>query len=120
MADLSDSNAAPAPPLWRRLAPFAIALGLVVFVLARLDLHAFARHLAAVNAPAFLLFAAVFVLALLTADTFATVLVYRRSVAPVRFRDFWILRGASYLPSMLNHHVGQAFITFFLSRKHGV
>lgn len=106
-------------PLWRRALPFVLALGLIAFVVGRLDLRAFARHLAAVNAPAFLLFAAAFVFALLTADTFATVLVYRRSVAPIRFRDFWILRGASYLPSMLNHHVGQAFITYFLARRYG-
>jgi len=122
MAELpSESIAVPekAAPAWRRAAPFVLALGLSAFVLGRLDLHAFARHLASVNAPAFLLFATVFIFALLTADTFATVLVYRRSVAPIRFRDFWILRGASYLPSMLNHHVGQAFITYFLARRHG-
>ncbi len=106
-------------PLWRRALPFVLALGLVAFVVRKLDVRAFARHLATVNAPAFLLFEVAFILALLTADTFATVLVYRRSVAPIRFRDFWILRGASYLPSMLNHHVGQAFITYFVARRYG-
>lgn len=117
----ADPLAVPVPsaPVWRRALPFVLALGLIGFVVGRLDLRAFGRHLAAVNAPGFLLFAAVFILALLTADTFATVLVYRRSVAPIRFRDFWVLRGASYLPSMLNHHVGQAFITYSLARRHG-
>jgi hypothetical protein len=107
-------------PLWRRALPFAIAIGLIAFVLHRVDLHAFARHLASVDAPAFLLFCAVFLLALLTADAFATAAVYRRTVAPVSFRDLWIVRGASYLPSVLNHHVGQAFMTYYLSRAHGV
>lgn len=106
-------------PLWRRVLPFVLAVGLVAFVLRKLDFHTFARHLAAVNAPGFLLFEVAFVFALLSADTFATVLVYRRSVAPIRFRDFWILRGASYLPSMLNHHVGQAFVTYFVARRYG-
>ena len=117
----ADPLAVPAPraPLWRRALPFVLALGLIGFVVGRLDLRAFGRHLAAVDAPGFLLFATAFILALLTADTFATVLVYRRSVAPIRFRDFWVLRGASYLPSMLNHHVGQAFITYFLARRYG-
>lgn len=122
MAELLPEPTAPVEatvPVWRRALPFVVALGLFAVVIGRLDLHAFARQLAAVNAPRFLLFAAAFVLALLTADVFATVLVYRRSVAPIRFRDFWILRGASYLPSMLNHHVGQAFITYFLARRHG-
>jgi len=48
------------------------------------------------------------------------VLIYRASVANIRFRDFFVLRGASYLPSILNHHLGQAFITLALSRIHGV
>jgi hypothetical protein len=116
-----DPTALPAStaPLWRRSLPFVLAVGLIAFVVRRLDVRTFARHLATVNAPGFLLFEVAFILALLTADTFATVLVYRRSVAPIRFRDFWILRGASYLPSMLNHHVGQAFITYFVARRHG-
>jgi lysylphosphatidylglycerol synthase-like protein len=107
-------------PRWRRVLPFAVAAGLVGFALARLDFGAFAAHLARIRAAAFLASAAVFVLALLTADSFATVLVYRRTLARVRFGDFWVLRGASYLPSLLNHHVGQAFLTYFLAREHGV
>ena len=106
-------------PLWRRALPFVLALVLVAFALRKLDFRTFARHLGTVNAPAFLAFEVAFVFALLTADTFATVLVYRRSVAPIRFRDFWILRGASYLPSILNHHVGQAFLTYFVARRYG-
>ncbi|WP_234022843.1 lysylphosphatidylglycerol synthase domain-containing protein [Sorangium cellulosum] len=104
----------------RRALPFVLAAALVAFTLGRLDGSKFLAALARVDAPLFLGFAVLFVLALLAADTFATVLVYRRAVAPVAFRDFLVLRGASYLPSLLNHHVGQAFITVFLSRVHGV
>ncbi|MDI1432284.1 lysylphosphatidylglycerol synthase domain-containing protein [Polyangium sorediatum] len=110
----------PPRSLVRAVLPFVVSIALVVFVLARLDLRAFREHLARVSAPSFLAFAAVFVVSLCAADSLATVLVYRRSVAPIRFRDFFILRGASYLPSLLNHHVGQAFITVALSRIHGV
>ena len=109
-----------AQPWWRRAIPFVLALGLLAFVLSRLDLATFALHLARVNYPAFIGFAVVFVLALLTADAFATALVYRATIARVSFRDLWLLRGASYLPSLLNHHVGQAFLTWFLSRVHKV
>jgi len=112
--------AAPPRSRWRAFLPFVLALGLVGFVLSRLDLQAFWAHLGRVSAPSFLGFSVLFVLALLSADTLATVLVYRRSVAPIRFRDFWVLRGASYLPSTLNHHLGQALITLALSRLHGV
>lgn len=47
-------------------------------------------------------------------------IVYRRAVAPISFLDFFVLRGASYLPSLLNHHVGQAFIAVSLSRAYRV
>jgi hypothetical protein len=73
-----------------------------------------------VNTPAFIAFSITFIFALLTADAFATATVYRRTVAPVSFREFWILRGASYLPSILNHHVGQAILTYYVSRRYGV
>jgi hypothetical protein len=119
LADPIGAEARP-QPLWRRLLPFGLAIALIAFVVSRLDYRAFVAHLAAVNAKAFLLFGVVFVLALLSADTFATVIVYRRTIAKVRLRDFWILRGASSLPSLLNHHLGQAFITYFLSRGYGV
>lgn len=111
---------APRPSRLRQVLPFALAFALVALVLFRLDLEAFRRHLGTLDLPAYLAAALVFVLALLAADTFATVLVYRRSVAKIRFRDFFVLRGASYLPSILNHHVGQAFLTYALSRIHGV
>src|SRR4051812_37684740 len=97
VAPLPEPTARPDPmailasttPLWRRALPFVLALGLVAFLVRKLDVRTFANHLATVNAPGFLLFEVAFILALLTADTFATVLVYRRSVAPIRFRDFW-------------------------------
>jgi hypothetical protein len=116
------ASAPPAPPIpaWRRVLPFALAFLLLGLVLRRIDLHAFARNIATVNAPAFIGFAFGFVLVLLTADTFASVIVYRRTVAPIGFGEFWILRGASYLPALLNHHVGQAFLTYYIARGHGV
>ena len=105
---------------WRRALPFVLAGAMIAFVLARLDRRAFLEHLAQVSYPLYLGFALLFLVSLLAADAFATVLIYRRSVAPIRYRDFLVLRGASYLPSILNHHLGQAFITYFLSRAYGV
>jgi hypothetical protein len=107
-------------PLWKRVLPFAIALGLLGVVFGRTDLRAARESLGRVNGPAFVGFALVFLLALLAADVFATLIVYRPVLGRIRFRDLFVVRGASYLPSMLNHHVGQAFVTVFLSRSHGV
>lgn len=105
-------------PLWRRSLPFVTAIALVGFLLCRLDLARFVQHLQRVNYAAFIGFVALFNLALLTADAFATSYVYRRTVCPIRFREFWLIRGFSYLPSLLNHHVGQAWLTWYLSRAY--
>lgn len=117
---LVTSPAEKRAPLWRKLAPFAVAIALLAFLFARTDLAAVRARLADVDIPLFLGFSALFVACLLSADAFATVLVYRPIVGRIRFRDLWVVRGASYLPSILNHHVGQAFVTVFLARAHGV
>jgi len=83
-----------------------------------IDLGLFIRQLGHTNYFAFLSFASVITLALITADTFATVGIYRRTVCPVSFRQFFVLRAASYLPSLLNHHVGQAWLTYFISKTY--
>ena len=107
-------------PWWRRALPFLVAVGLVGWVLSRIDWTAFGHHLRQVNHIGLLAFVAVFLVVLLSADTLASTWVYRRIVPDLRFADFWVVRGASYLPSLLNHHLGQAWITWFLARRHGV
>ncbi|MBW2459564.1 MAG: flippase-like domain-containing protein [Deltaproteobacteria bacterium] len=119
-AELPDEPAAAPQPTWRRALPIALAIALMAFVLARVDWSTFADHLVALNYPAFLGFMTAFVLALLSADTLATVYVYRRTIPGLKLGDFWVVRGASYLPSMLNHHVGQAWITYFVAKAYGV
>lgn len=109
-----------APPWYRRALPFALAALLLAIVAARIDLRAALAALSRVDVPSFVAFSAAFLLALLSADAFATALVFRPVLGHTRFRDLFVVRGASYLPSILNHHVGQAFVTLFLSRSHGV
>ena len=104
-------------PLWRQLLPFVVAIALVTFVLARVDWSAFGGALASVNYPAFMLFMAVFVVALLSADVLAACYIYRKSVNPdISYWHMFCVRGASYLPSLLNHHVGQAWLTYLLAK----
>lgn len=110
----------PRQPLWRRVLPFVIALALIAIVVSRLEMHAFFEALSRVNRWAFFGITAGFMVALLFADTFGSVVLYRLTIAPIRYLDFFLLRGASYLPSLLNHHVGQAFLTYFLARTYDV
>ncbi len=105
-------------PLWRRLAPFVFAALLLLWVALRVDRGQLFEALS--QAPFFGLvtFALFWNLLLLVADAWATALVYRASVCAVGFRPLFIIRGASYLPSLLNHHVGQGWLTYFLAKAY--
>lgn len=118
------SDAAPLPdtgvtPLWRRVLPFVVGGALLAYVFSRIDVRALVNVLAKTNYAGFFAFTAAFALALLAADTWATVEVYRRTIGEVRYRDLFVIRAASYVPSLVNHHVGQAWLTYFLSRVYG-
>lgn len=111
--------AAAEVPLWRRALPFVLGAALLAFVIARLDLVAFLAALRTTNYVAFLLFTLAFSVALLSTDSLATAHVYEKTVCPVRYREVFLIRGAAYLPSMLNHHVGQGWLTYFISKSYG-
>jgi hypothetical protein len=106
-------------PWWRRVVPLVLAVALLAFVVHRVDLHALLEQLGRVSYPLYVGFAFVFVVSLLAVDSFAALFAYR-AIAPVRFVEVFVVRGASYLPSILNHHIGQAFVTYSLARMHRV
>ena len=116
--DLSPPATRP-QPLWRRALPFLFALGLIAWVGSRVDRQAFMLALSRTDVPAFVGFGLLFTLCLLAADAFATAGVYRATVADVSTADIFVVRGASYLPSILNHHIGQAWLTWFIARVKG-
>jgi len=110
----------PEQPLWRRVLPFVIGAALVTWVLSRVDWPAFLRALRQVSYLGFFGFIALFLLALLASDSFATVHVYRKTVPSIRFGPFFVVRGASYLPALINHHLGQAWLTWLLARAYRI
>lgn len=118
--EVRETPEAPTQPFWRRALPFVLAGVLIAIVLSRVELDAFFEALRGVSYVAFFMLTFGFTLAILAADSFASVVLYRWTVAPIRYRDFLLLRGASYLPALLNHHVGQAFLTYTLSRAYSV
>jgi hypothetical protein len=105
---------------WRPLASLALAVAMVAWVFSRIDWDVFVAELTHLRYGPFLAFMLTFVVALLSCDVLATGYIYRSTVAPIRFRELFVVRGASYLPSLINHHVGQAWITYYLARIYGV
>jgi uncharacterized membrane protein YbhN (UPF0104 family) len=103
-------------PIWRTILPFVMAAALIGFVLSRLDFDAFLKAIGQVNHLALVAFTVTFLAALLTTDCFGTRETYRRTVADVDYKSLLVLRAASYLPSILSHHLGQAWLTYFLAK----
>jgi len=103
----------------RTLLSLVLGAALLAFVLARLDYRAFVRNLAATHYGAFMVFVLAFNIALVSADALAIRHLYTRTICPVSYREIFVIRAASYLPSLLNYHVGQGWLTYFLSRAYG-
>ncbi len=109
---------APKPPLWRRVLPFLLGAALLGWVLRRTSFSELSGALEHTNHAAFFGFALIALLTNLALDCVATSYIYRRTVCLVSFREFFVIRGASYLPSMLNHNLGQAWLTYYLAKRY--
>jgi Lysylphosphatidylglycerol synthase TM region len=111
---------APAPPLWRRLLPWIMAVGLLGVLVWKVDKKALLDSLRSVPSGSYLVFIAIFSVTNLACDAMATWKAYGLLTKAISFRALLTVRGASYLPSILNYHAGQAYMTYLLSRKYQV
>lgn len=104
---------------WKRWLPFGLGTLLLAWIVYRVDTTVLLETVENVSLPDLLLAAIFYLLAILATDSLATPYLYRRTLASITYGEFFVLRGASYLPSLLNHHVGQGWLTYFLSKKKG-
>ncbi|NUP11385.1 MAG: hypothetical protein HOW73_35510 [Polyangiaceae bacterium] len=100
----------------RKVLPFVVATALLAFVASRIDFDAFVATLKSLDYVSFLSFAMAWQIALLGADALGNYAAYRLTMPSVRYTDFYVFRGASYLPGMVNHHIGQAYMTYLMSK----
>lgn len=110
----------PRVPFYKRALPFVVALVLLAYVASQIDYRAFANALATLNYIPFLAYNAAWCVALLAADTLGNFAVYRMTMPGVRWRDFFLYRGASYVPTLVNYHLGQGYLTYLMSKLSGV
>jgi hypothetical protein len=94
----------------------AVLFGLIV---SKTDVATMRASLAAVDVPLYLLFVVAFGVVNLLCDAFAATMAFRLTVAPVRFKTIALVRAASYLPQIVNFHVGQAYTAYLLTRVYG-
>jgi len=118
-ADQESAPVAPTVPIWRRALPFVTAVVLLAWVFSGIDWSQFVAAIERTNILGFAAFGIVFSVVLLLADAFATASVYRATIAEVTTADIFVVRGASYLPTMLNYHLGIAWMTWFMAKVKG-
>ena len=106
-------------PLWRRFVPWTIAALLVGFILSRVDIHEVGSLLRAVSGPLYGAFILAFTVVNLVCDCLAISRVYTANGMPETLRSILVVRGASYLPAILNYHLGQAYLTYLIAKHHG-
>jgi uncharacterized membrane protein YbhN (UPF0104 family) len=101
---------------WRRVLPWVVGVGLFWFMLSKTELGTVAESLRRVNVPRYVAFVVTFGVVNLACDAFAAAVVFRRTAAPVTFGVVAVVRAASYLPQLVNFHVGQAYTAYLLTR----
>jgi uncharacterized membrane protein YbhN (UPF0104 family) len=111
--------ARPKSTLFRRLAPWLVAAGVLAWLFNAIrgaDLEA-----ALARAPLwpFLGLAVVYIVVTLLGDTFATWATFRSALPEARltFRETLDIRGASYLLAIVHYGAGQGGIAYFVSRR---
>jgi hypothetical protein len=110
----------PRVPFLKRALPFVVAIVLLGIVASQLDYRAFADALKKLDYVSFLAFNAAWCVSLLAADALGNFAVYRLTMPGVRWRDFFLYRGASYVPTLVNYHLGQGYLTYLMSKLAGV
>jgi hypothetical protein len=125
---VTESAAQPSPvapvkskrSLLRSAAPFVLAVVMLAVAARGIDFHKFRLELAKLNVPLYFAFVVAWTLSVCATDSFATVMVYRVTTPDVKLGQFYVLRGASYLPGIVNYHLGTAFLTYMMSKFFGV
>lgn len=105
----------------RKLAPYAIAIGALVWVAATTPIGAVGDALEGVSWWRLIAIAVPYIGGLLIADSIALWVALRVSLkVPLKFKDVVLVRGASFLLALVNYGAGQGGIVWFLHRRHEV
>lgn len=116
-ASASTTGLQAQPSALRRAAPWAVAAALLALVFAKTNPASVVASLRSVDPWRYVAFIASFSAINLLCDAVATCQAYRLVSPRLPLRWVLVVRGASYLPSVINYHLGQAYLTYLLSRR---
>lgn len=103
-------------PLAKRLIPWIIAASLVGYMLYRTPLDQLVAALERARLITLMGWVLVLILGAWIGDTWATSRVFSWFLAPVSLRELLPVRAATYLMSILNYHLGQAGLIYYIHR----
>jgi uncharacterized membrane protein YbhN (UPF0104 family) len=106
----------------RRAAPWLIAVGILAFLGATMDLNAVAEAVAKASLPGLLAVVVALVTTMVVTDTLALWVAFREAIpdAQVTFAQTLTARAPTYLLAIVNYGAGQGGVVYFLKRNHGV
>lgn len=120
---LVDSPTRDVPPAQKKndLIRFFVSLALgalaLWWCLAQVDFTEMWRALSGIDHLSFLAFMVVATALMVVADSFALKRVFSRHVGPIDLKTLVVLRSTSHLASIVNFHLGQAWLTWLISRN---
>ncbi len=102
------------------LAPWTIAAAIFAYLFHLYPPAEVWRALSHVNIPLFTLFAVGYFVFIFFIDSWVMQRVITRFSKPVKFRDIFQARGATYLVMIINYPASQAAFAYYLKRRYGI
>ena len=97
--------------------PWVLSAAVVAYVVLTVDLAKVQEHIVQADLGAFIGIVAAFTLVVFVADSATLLILFRRFLAPVNFREVLAIKGVSYFFNALNYSAGSGSMALFLKKK---
>lgn len=105
-------------PLWKRILPWLVCLGIFVYIFQKIDFSQVIASLRHANLTLLFSLGLFYFLYILIIDAFATRHFITRFSTPVTLGEIIIIRGVTYLMMILNYAAAQGIFAFYLKKSH--
>lgn len=105
--------------LIKKVLPWLIAIGLFVYLFSKITKNDLITTFKVANLWQFAGYSILYFFIIHALDCLCIQLTISRFAAPIRFKEAWIVRGASYLIMVLNYHAAHGAFAIYLKKTHG-
>ena len=100
--------------------PWVLSLAIVGYVLLSLDLDQLQSDIMMADMGRLVGIVTLFTFIVFLVDTGTLVVLFRRLIAPVRYKEVLAVKGVSYFFNAINYSAGSGAVALFLKKKRGV